>query len=429
MTDRSEGARQLGFEPGLDGIRGIAVLVVAAWHFGPDIRGSQFSWIPSGHVGVDLFFVLSGFLITVLMLGEQARSGRISFTGFYQRRVFRLLPALGLFLLGHLLFAVLVDVAPDPARLSPGISARDEIASVVAAAFFVLNWARFGDFTVVEGMVHLWSLSVEEQFYLVWPAVTALMLARGSIRPQVMSSSAALTVGLAGHFHVWDRLPPAQQWLVTIATGVIVAALLLRIEARSREVWNSCLLVALIGAVLLYRNGNYEGVLSTFDLYTNTLARADSLLVGALLAHLWASGRIPRRCPVPLSMLGWAIIIWSITQRSLIDPYFYRFGWTLIAVGAALAIWGAIDASETFYGRVLSFSWLRGIGKVAYGLYLWHVLVFAVVRHTLGDESVWVKSTVAIGATATIVALSWFVVEKPILDRRKRSVKPVVAGA
>lgn len=424
VVDSRPSVRQLGFEPGLDGIRGVAILMVVVWHFGPDFRGHQLSWMPSGHLGVDLFFVLSGFLITALMLDEHSGAGRINFRGFYRRRAFRLLPALALFLAGHLLFAALVDVAPDPARLSPGITPVDEAASVIAVVFFASNWLWVfnslwsTDFQFVEGMSHLWSLSVEEQFYLVWPGVTALLLARGPLAAYAIAFLTGSAVGVAGHFYVWAATRSSVRWMLSVAVVSIVTAVLVRVRLRHRDAWPLSVLATFVFAVLLYRNGRFDGPEVPFALYFDTFARADSLLVGGVLAHLWSRGWIPRRGPVALALLGWAVIIWSVSQRTLLDAYFYRYGWTVVALAAAFAIWGAVDASETAYGRLLSTRWLRAVGRVAYGLYLWHVLVFTVVRHTLDAQSVWLQSSVAIAATAAIVSLSWVWVEKPILARR-----------
>lgn len=420
MGEVTPTSRRLGFEPGLDGIRGIAVLTVVLWHFGPDIRGSQYGWLKAGHLGVDLFFVLSGFLITALMLSERAATGRISFSGFYRRRIFRLLPALALFLFGHALFAVFADLKPDPSLFSPGITTRSEIASIIASSMFVLNWLpEFTSYSVAEGMSHLWSLSVEEQFYIVWPTVTALLMATGAAPARLLAAVAGGSAALAGHVYVWDTSSEPVRWLVS---GLVFAGLvggLLRIRVRSHEAWNISLLLTLVGAVLLYRNGKYEGGWELPNLYTGTLGRADSLIVGAVMAHLWVRGRIPRRGPVPLALVGWAVLAWGLTQRTLADAFFYRHGWTLIAVAAGFAIWGAMDAEQTRYGRLLSMAWLRAIGRVAYGLYLWHAFVFIAVRHFWDDESVWLKSVLALGGTAAIVAFSWFVVEKPILARKR----------
>ena len=417
-------ARRLGFEPGLDGIRGIAVLIVVLWHFGPDIQGRQYGWLKAGHLGVDLFFVLSGFLITALMLSERATTGRISFAGFYRRRVFRLLPALGFFLLGHVLFAIFADLGPDLALFSPGIRTDDEIASVIASSLFVLNWLpELTDWNIAEGMSHLWSLSVEEQFYIVWPALTVMLMATGARESRLLAGIAGFATAIAGHLYVWDGSAAALRWIATLGVGIAVATILLEIRRRSHEAWTLSLLISLIVAVLLYRNGKFDGAFALPNLYTGTLSRADSLIVGAILAHVWVRGYIPRRGPVPLALLGWAILIWAVTQRGLADPFYYRYGWTLVALAAAVAIWGALDASTTRYGRALSVGWLRAIGKVAYGLYLWHAFVFIAVRHWWGDESFWLKSVLAIGGTAAIVVFSWFVVEKPMLARKNRPVQ------
>ncbi|MGA9145956.1 MAG: acyltransferase, partial [Candidatus Nanopelagicales bacterium] len=158
----------LGYLPSLDGIRAIAVLAVMVFH-------SALPWLPGGFLGVDVFFVLSGFLITTLLLQEVERTGRIHFGAFYLRRARRLLPALAVVLVASA--ALVVLFAPDAAaRL------REDI---VASSFYVTNWWNIlSDQSYFEAMgrppmlQHLWSLGLEEQFYLIWPAVLLFVFRR-----------------------------------------------------------------------------------------------------------------------------------------------------------------------------------------------------------------------------------------------------------
>ena len=198
---KDTGIRRLGIVPAFDGVRGVAVLLTVAYHFRHLLDpwtthyvrrakvthlvggGIQFSEhpvgagaaaapdpllraaIPSGgFLGVDVFFVLSGFLITALLLREQATRGRISFPGFYRRRALRLLPALFLFVAAQIVYAVITHV-----------NFAAERDAVVALLFYFWNWRLFFTYPAVpRGIAHLWSLSVEEQFYLVWPLAVAL---------------------------------------------------------------------------------------------------------------------------------------------------------------------------------------------------------------------------------------------------------------
>ena len=151
------------------------------------------------------------------------------------------------------------------------------------------------------------------------------------------------------------------------------------------------------------------------------------------MAYVWINGWIPRRCPTWVSLAAWAYLLWAVRYKTFAEPYFFEYGWTLIALSCALIVWGALGAEGTIYGRVLSFAPLRAVGKVAYGLYLWHALVFIAVRHWWGDGSVLWKTTLALGITAAVTAASWFLVEKPLLayksgrpDRDRRDPAPVV---
>ena len=419
-------SRRLGFEPALDGIRGIAVLVVVLHHFAPDILGHSLSWLTAGHLGVDLFFVLSGFLITALLLNENTANGRVSFRRFYRRRAFRLLPALTLFLFGHVLFVLTADIQANPLFLQRAVTAKDEIASLLAAQFFTLNWlGEFGDFRIVIGLGHLWSLSVEEQFYIAWPAVTVLLLARRPAPSLVISSVGVGAVGYAGYFYVWDSLSSPGRGASTTAAVLATVVVLWTLRRRSELAWQVGILLSFIAAVLMYRNGHYVGGLSGFPLYTGTPARADSLIVGALLAFLWTRRLIPRRAPTWVALLGWLFLIWAVSTRTLAEPFLFSYGWTLVAIAGAATVWGAIGAEGTLYGRFLSMPWLRAVGKVAYGLYLWHALVFIAVHHWWADEPVLFRAVVSLGATALITTLSWLLVEKPMIARKARKVVPI----
>jgi peptidoglycan/LPS O-acetylase OafA/YrhL len=170
MTASLAAERPLGHRLALDGLRGIAVLLVMAMHFGvPFLPGG-------GHTGVGIFFALSGFLITSLLLEEMSEGDRrVDLRGFYARRARRLLPAL--------LFLVAVLVALDAARGEVG----ESLLQAAFAVFYVSNWVQAAG-VPMDGLVHTWSLSVEEQFYLVWPAVLGMTVVVGGRRALVIGS-------------------------------------------------------------------------------------------------------------------------------------------------------------------------------------------------------------------------------------------------
>src|SRR5438093_1585780 len=160
-------ARRLGYRPALDGVRGIAIAIVVAFH--------AFGWPAAGTLGVDLFFVLSGFLITTLLLEEHARSGRIGIRAFYLRRARRLLPALFALLVPFLLIALAAVVfrGSSPSALFLGLGAALTYTSNIVVAA--------DPSAVPAALIHLWSLGAEEQFYIVWPLLLVVLMRRGGI--------------------------------------------------------------------------------------------------------------------------------------------------------------------------------------------------------------------------------------------------------
>lgn len=159
-----DGSPMLGRVPGLDGIRGLAVCLVLLFHLAGFFSASG-GVFQGGFIGVDVFFVLSGFLITSLLLSERHQHGSISFPRFYLRRACRLFPALAAFLFAHVVYALAVG---DPRKV--------EAKAVLSIVFYVGNWAQAFGMAVPIGLRQTWSLAVEEQFYLIWPTALILMV-------------------------------------------------------------------------------------------------------------------------------------------------------------------------------------------------------------------------------------------------------------
>jgi peptidoglycan/LPS O-acetylase OafA/YrhL len=153
----------LGYRPALDGLRACAVLPVLMFHGG----APGFGW---GWVGVDLFFVLSGYLITRILLHEQAATGRIDLLGFYRRRALRLLPALALLCVAFLAYAAVIGIAWHGAR------------EVFVVAFYVGNWTRAFGIGLPQYLGHTWSLAIEEQFYMLWPLLMIALAASARVK-------------------------------------------------------------------------------------------------------------------------------------------------------------------------------------------------------------------------------------------------------
>ncbi len=359
-------ARPLGYVPALDGIRGVAVLLVIATHSVLLFWPSRFDDIaPGGFLGVDLFFVLSGFLITSLLLGEQSATGRVSFRGFYRRRALRLLPALAVLLAAHLVYTAVT-----------GLPLRIELRSIAVISLYVSNWYVVSGHVLAPGLQHMWSLSVEEQFYIVWPIVTVVFLGtRRSLRFSVVCLCAAvLTTAL---------------WRASLAHGHTVT------EA------------------------------GRLGIRTDT--RADALLLGALAAYLWTQRAVPRRGLAPTGGLAAAFLACCFLFVPPTNTFYNDGGYTLVAVAAAIIV---LAVAEGTRAATHAFGWspLRSVGRVSYGLYLWHLPVFfAVARYTTGWRAP-VRLTLALMLTVAFTMASWKFVEVPCLRRKDRGRTRQVVG-
>ena len=341
---------------GLDGLRAIAVTTVIAFHFAPGL-------LPGGYIGVDIFFVISGFLITTLLLRERAETGRIILHEFWLRRARRLLPALAL--------VVLVSCT---AALVIGGDVLVRIGThVLGAATFSYNWlgiasnASYFDDTTPELFRNLWSLAVEEQFYLVWPlAILLLVLVRS--RGVRLAIVAALALGSIVAMVALLSLgaPPTRLYFGTdthsfgLAIGAGLALLTIDNSPRPLE-WRRgiLMLLAVIG----------------------TLATAALLFVS-----------------------------WWLTEDS---ELVFRGGLVLVAVLTAVAIAGAV-VPGSFLGRALDVPPLRVIGERSYGLYLWHWPVFVLATAALPVANPWLIAGVALAITVVAATLSYRFVELPI---------------
>jgi peptidoglycan/LPS O-acetylase OafA/YrhL len=357
----SAGRRRLGHVPAFDGLRGLAVLAVVLYHF-PTNR-----WVPGGWLGVDIFFVLSGFLITALLVGERQASGRVSLGRFYARRALRLLPALVAFLAAWAValalfgqqrwFWTVPNVSQWRVHTHP---LRDGLAGVAAATGYCLNWtaALGADHSPIK---HLWSLAIEEQFYLVWPLLLLLIV---RIRRAVSATEALAVVSAA--------------WC----------------------------------AVLALSTGDAARV--TFG----TDTRAQGLLIGAAAALAWSSGLVDRVAAETWRLLAWAglvILLWGATHMD--DTQVVRFtgGITILSVASAAAVVHLATAGGGLLVRVLGGRVLRYLGRRSYALYLWHYPLATWTRH-LG----WPGVVAGMGLSLVAAEMSYRLVERPALARKRR---------
>ncbi|MDD2857380.1 MAG: acyltransferase family protein [Candidatus Nanopelagicales bacterium] len=328
--DRGRASGEMGYLPGLDGIRAIAVLGVLLYH-------ADVGFLPGGFLGVDVFFVLSGFLITTLLLEQFERTGTVAFTAFYLGRVRRLFPAL---------VALLIVVAIASAVVYRD-AAQKTASDLIASFLYVNNWwyvvaeQSYFDFIARPPLLkHLWSLSIEEQFYFVWPVIAFVLM------------------------RTWRR------------RGVLIGSLAL---ALASTLW-----------MLVLANANgFPELADPSRVYFGTDSHAMGLLVGAALATVWRPGRMPahvnRTVRDGLTVIGvlalGALAAFYVGIGEL-TPWLYRGGFLGLALIVGLII---VIASQpgTNLGRVLGTQPWRYIGQRSYGLYLWHWPIFAVTRPEL----------------------------------------------
>jgi len=370
-VSEAHGSGHFGYKPALDGLRTVAVMSVVAYHFGA-------GWLKGGFLGVDTFFVLSGYLITSLLLLEWRRSDTIHFGGFWARRARRLLPALFLVLIAIAIwgrFALHSD--------QWGALRSDSLWTLFYGANWHFIWSGQSYFSPAPSMLrHGWSLAIEEQFYLVWPLVVF----------------AGLRLGKGKH----------------VALAVICG-------------------LGTIGSVAVMWSKFHAGQ-DPSRAYYGTDARASQLFIGALLAIVlvhwapkvrWSKIVVQVLGVVGAVAMGYAF--WAARDQS---PRLYHGGFILFALCVALVLTAMVQPTDSPLHRLLCLRPIRWIGMVSYGVYLWHwpiAVALSPARMASWGWPIdgWRLAIVRLAATFAIAAVSFYFVEKPIRERKyKRALTP-----
>jgi peptidoglycan/LPS O-acetylase OafA/YrhL len=345
---------RLGYRPELDGLRGTAVILV--------IFADALGWPRGSFIGVDMFFALSGFLITTLLLEEWNAYGSISLRHFYWRRYYRLFPALAVLIVIYTLYVLLF------VNSGVGLRLRDAGFGIT----YLANWAQAVKpfpYTAPD-TGYLWTLAIEEQFYLVWPVLLVLLL-NGR-------------VGLRG-----------TKWAV----------------------------LAMIVAVVAWRNVLISHGADPNRLYFGTDTRFDELLVGCLASAFYVSRRrqpIRARWLLMTATVGAVLFLtYRIFKVNQWTFWTMRISLTLVAIATTVVIYACVTDSFVALKRVLSARWLVFTGKISYSLYLWHIPVDVVLRKATALTR-W-QLTVLEFVLAFVAALaSYYWVERTFLRRRQK---------
>jgi peptidoglycan/LPS O-acetylase OafA/YrhL len=387
---------RLGYQPALDGVRALAITLVMLFHYPWKTRFYNGNPFHGGFLGVDAFFVLSGFLITTLLLQEQAGYGRINLRRFYARRALRLLPALALLVA----FAVVLRFA-----LAPGDGNRPSALGFIGMIFYAANWVEIYRHSALGLFSHTWSLAIEEQFYLVWPVLLIFMLRR---RLRLGTIAALVTAGIVAaagwrawywHSHFGSRNFVDYYFAVTNHVTAPVAGAL---DHRT-VVWNR--------------------------FYFGSDTRADALLAGCLTAIVmfWLLPRLGSRARMRLSaacgvaLVACGIIVWRAVV--VLSGWLPMWGILALELAVCVVIAGLVAAPRGPLARVLALGPLAWLGRRSYAVYLFHPIVFEYCNRTRVHLAPPLSFVFQFAVVLAVAELSNRLVEAPML-RRKRHFEP-----
>jgi peptidoglycan/LPS O-acetylase OafA/YrhL len=361
--------RTMGYQPGLDGLRAISVVAVILYHAG-------FGWMRGGFFGVEVFFVVSGFLITSLLLDEREKNQRVNLGQFWVRRARRLLPALFTMMLSVAMWASMFGTAEQQSTLK-----RDLPWSI----FYLGNWGQILGhapyFASADPPLlrHLWSLAVEEQWYLIWPLVFIAAMSVGTGR---LSSRAKAFA----------------------ATAFALMVLMFVLHATTPDDGTISVL------------GNQAN--RTNFMYLSTFTRASGLLLGAGAAFVWRPWRSTRKMLKfgtrldPFGAVTLTLLVCIMSVAELTAGYVYQWLLALVSVLSILTIMVVVHPAALGFRALLSWRPLVEIGRRSYGLYLWHWPIF-VFSHTYHSGS-YTRFVAATLITVAVSEVSYRFIETPI---------------
>jgi peptidoglycan/LPS O-acetylase OafA/YrhL len=385
--------QSISYLPGLDGLRAIAVLAVVVYH-------ANKNWLHGGFLGVEVFFVISGYLITLLLITESEQNGKINFRAFWMRRIRRLLPALWTLLLGVTIYSSLFE------RAELGKLRGD----VIAALVYVFNWFKiwagdsYFDASALDPLRHLWSLAVEEQFYLVWPVLIAVVLKKYGRRPAKLG---VIFLGIS--------VAIAMYVAATYAAGV-----------RGTPIETPEQYISLFGHAV-----------SRIDfLFLGTFGRSGGLFLGAALAFWFrpdmfkgsnhSSDRHVVSAFAVAGTAGLAFMMWTFRDVVFVaetggvrgyDPLF-QGGFLLVGVATCAIITAAVHPHSFVGNAVLGNPVFTYIGRRSYGLYLFHWPVFQLYRKVASNNLNLLQFILLFGVVLLLTELSYRFIEMPVREGR-----------
>jgi peptidoglycan/LPS O-acetylase OafA/YrhL len=370
----------IGYYGALDGLRALAIVAVLLYHGGV-------VWANGGFLGVEVFFVLSGFLITSLLIAEWRGSATIALPAFWARRARRLLPAL---------FCMVAVVGLHEALASGGSSLPGLRGDGIAALFYFGNWHEiatqsnyFAQTAAVSPLQHTWSLAIEEQFYILWPV--------------------SLLAGIWLTRRVLRRSEPTDRRVLgtLLATSVTLA------------------LASAVDALILFRGGA-----SVNRVYYGTDTRAVSLLTGASLAFALAifrrqgSQRLGKSLTRGSGVLGWSALLalsGVLVMMHYADgtsPWLYPYGMVGLDLAVAVIIAAVVLRPDSAAGRIFSVAPARRLGQISYGVYLWHFPLFLWLTAASTGVSGTRLLILRLAVTFLVSVVSFVLIEQPVRRRK-----------